>query len=58
MRKSGLTTKFISGNKPPVFGQRLDRFRGKLYLEFGGKLFDDFHAARVFARFDVNGKVK
>ncbi|NLW79742.1 MAG: DUF1846 domain-containing protein [Ruminococcaceae bacterium] len=30
----------------------------KLYLEFGGKLFDDFHAARVLPGFDVNGKVK
>ena len=25
---------------------RIDQFRGKLYLEFGGKLFDDYHAAR------------
>ncbi len=36
---------------------RLERF-DKLYLEFGGKLFDDFHAARVLPGFDVNGKVK
>ena len=26
---------------------RIDKFKGKLYLEFGGKLFDDYHAARV-----------
>ena len=30
----------------------------KLYLEFGGKLFDDCHAARVLPGFDVNAKVK
>ena len=26
---------------------RIDQFGGKLYLEFGGKLFDDYHASRV-----------
>ncbi len=25
--------------------KRIDSFGGKLYLEFGGKLFDDYHAA-------------
>lgn len=38
--------------------ERVKRFGGKLYLEFGGKLFDDFHAARVLPGFDLNGKVK
>lgn len=37
--------------------QRVGQFE-KLYLEFGGKLFDDFHAARVLPGFDANGKVK
>lgn len=37
---------------------RIDKFRGKLYLEFGGKLFDDYHAARVLPGFDVNGKIR
>ena len=27
--------------------QRMSQFGGKLYLEFGGKLFDDYHASRV-----------
>ena len=27
--------------------QRIDQFGDKLYLEFGGKLFDDYHASRV-----------
>ena len=26
---------------------RIAKFGGKLYLEFGGKLFDDYHASRV-----------
>ena len=38
--------------------KRIDRFNNKLYLEFGGKLFDDYHASRVLPGFDVNGKVK
>jgi len=30
----------------------------KLYLEFGGKIFDDFHAARVLPGFESNAKIK
>ncbi|MCL2462385.1 MAG: DUF1846 domain-containing protein, partial [Defluviitaleaceae bacterium] len=37
---------------------RTELFKGKLYLEFGGKLFDDYHAARVLPGFDANAKVK
>ncbi|MCL2088771.1 MAG: DUF1846 domain-containing protein [Oscillospiraceae bacterium] len=37
--------------------ERVERFNDKLYLEFGGKLFDDYHAARVLPGFDVNGKI-
>lgn len=37
--------------------QLVERF-DKLYLEFGGKLFDDHHAARVLPGFDINAKVK
>lgn len=38
--------------------ERIDEAGGRLYLEFGGKLFDDCHAARVLPGFDVNAKVK
>ncbi len=38
--------------------KRIGKFNNKLYLEFGGKLFDDFHASRVLPGFDVNAKVK
>ena len=37
---------------------RIEYFGGKLYLEFGGKLFDDFHAARVLPGFLPDTKVK
>lgn len=38
--------------------KRIEKFGNKLYLEFGGKLFDDYHAARVLPGFDLNAKVK
>ena len=38
--------------------ERINMFKGKLYLEFGGKLFDDLHASRVLPGFDVNGKIR
>ena len=38
--------------------QRIAQWGGKLYLEFGGKLFDDYHAARVLPGFDANGKIR
>ena len=37
---------------------RIDMFGGKLYVEFGGKLFDDFHASRVLPGFRPDSKVK
>lgn len=37
---------------------RIAMFGGKLYLEFGGKLFDDFHASRVLPGFEPDSKVK
>lgn len=38
--------------------QRIEEFNNKLYLEFGGKLFDDFHASRVLPGFNPNIKTK
>ena len=37
---------------------RIDQFGGKLYLEFGGKLFDDYHAARVLPGFEPDSKIR
>ena len=37
---------------------RIAKFGGKLYLEFGGKLFDDYHAARVLPGFKPDSKLQ
>ena len=37
--------------------ERIDFFGGKLYLEFGGKLFDDYHASRVLPGFKPDSKI-
>ena len=38
--------------------ERVERYHGKLYLEFGGKLMFDYHAARVLPGFDPNVKIR
>ena len=38
--------------------ERLASFGGKLYLEFGGKLFDDYHASRVLPGFQPDSKLR
>ncbi len=38
--------------------QRIEQFDHKLYLEFGGKLFDDFHASRVLPGFAPDSKLR
>ena len=38
--------------------ERISQFGGKLYLEFGGKLFDDHHASRVLPGFAPDSKIK
>ena len=38
--------------------ERVERFDNKLYLEFGGKLIFDYHAARVLPDFDPNVKMR
>ena len=37
---------------------RVSQFDDKLYLEFGGKLFDDYHASRVLPGFEPDSKLK
>ena len=37
---------------------RINQFDNKLYLEFGGKLFDDFHASRVLPGFAPDAKLR
>ncbi len=38
--------------------ERIGAFGGKLYLEFGGKLFDDYHASRVLPGFNPDSKIR
>lgn len=38
--------------------ERIGKFGDKLYLEFGGKLFDDFHASRVLPGFKPDSKLR
>ena len=38
--------------------ERIDKFGDKLYLEFGGKLFDDLHASRVLPGFAPDSKLQ
>ncbi len=38
--------------------ERIAHFKGKLYLELGGKLFDDYHASRVLPGFQPDSKLR
>lgn len=38
--------------------ERVGTFGNKLYLELGGKLFDDYHASRVLPGFEPDSKLK
>ena len=38
--------------------ERISHFGDKLYLEFGGKLFDDYHASRVLPGFAPDSKLR
>ena len=49
--------KYIRLQTQRIF-ERISSFGGKLYLEFGGKLFDDYHASRVLPGFCPDSKIK
>ena len=38
--------------------ERINQFGNKLYMEFGGKLFDDYHASRVLPGFEPDSKLR
>ncbi len=38
--------------------ERIAQFGGRLYLEFGGKLYDDYHASRVLPGFQPDSKLR
>jgi uncharacterized protein (UPF0371 family) len=57
-RKTGFDSeKYLSQQKAAIL-ERVGKFRNKLYLEFGGKLIFDYHAARVLPGFDPNIKMR
>lgn len=56
--KIGFNNSLYVEKQTEYIRKRIEKFDNKLYLEFGGKLFDDYHAARVLPGFDVNAKIK
>lgn len=58
MEKQGFDNEKYLQMQSAHIRQRLDSFGGKLYLEFGGKLFDDHHAARVLPGFEPDSKLQ
>ncbi|MGI6278801.1 MAG: DUF1846 domain-containing protein [Patescibacteria group bacterium] len=51
------TEKYLTAQKKAI-EERLAKFSGKLYLEFGGKLLADFHASRTLPGYDPNTKAR
>ena len=58
MSKSGFDNDKYLKLQSQKIPERVDHFGGKLYLEFGGKLFDDYHASRVLPGFEPDSKIK
>ena len=56
MRTGFDNEKYISMQSEQI-ARRIEQFGGKLYLEFGGKLFDDHHASRVLPGFKPDSKL-
>lgn len=57
MRRDSTTKKYIELQAANI-RKRIAQFGGKLYLEFGGKLFDDYHASRVLPGFEPDTKFR
>ncbi len=58
MNRTGFDNEKYLSMQSEKIRERISHFGGKLYLEFGGKLFDDFHASRVLPGFAPDSKVK
>ncbi|WP_430885484.1 DUF1846 domain-containing protein [Fusibacter sp. JL216-2] len=58
MNKQGFDNEKYLNQQFESILERVKDYDGKLYLEFGGKLMYDFHAARVLPGYDPNVKVK
>lgn len=58
MKRIGFDSEKYLNEQTAAILERVSRFDNKLYLEFGGKLLFDFHAARVLPGFDPNVKMR
>ena len=58
MRKIGFDNQKYLSMQSDKIHERILAFGDKLYLEFGGKLFDDYHASRVLPGFEPDSKLK
>ena len=58
MRKIGFSNEKYIELQSKYIKERIKQFDNKLYLEFGGKLFDDHHASRVLPGFEPDSKLK
>ena len=58
MKKIGFDNDKYIATQSAHIKERIAHFGGKLYLEFGGKLFDDYHASRVLPGFAPDSKVR
>jgi uncharacterized protein (UPF0371 family) len=58
VRRIGFDNERYLAEQTAAIRERVSRFDGKLYLEFGGKLLFDYHAARVLPGYDPNVKMR
>lgn len=58
MAKPGFDNEKYLTTQSQHIRDRIAQFGGKLYLEFGGKLFDDYHASRVLPGFEPDSKLR
>ena len=58
MHTIGFDNKQYLSLQSEKIAERIQSFGDKLYLEFGGKLFDDYHASRVLPGFEPDSKIK
>lgn len=57
LKKAFDSQKYLSLQRDKIL-ERIEMFHGKLYMEFGGKMFQDYHASRVLPGYDPNNKIK
>ena len=58
MKKIGFDNEKYLSEQTLAILERVEKFGKKLYLEFGGKLCFDYHAARVLPGYDPNVKIR